>query len=154
VGGNERPVDLAVIGGGITGAAVARDASLRGLSVALFEKGDFSSGTTSKTSRLIHGGLRYLEGYQFGLVAESLRERDWLFSRLPHLLLPLPILIPVYRGGRRGKGTVRLGMRLYDLLARRKETPRYGMPQERLRGGSRASGRRGLSGEPCITITS
>jgi glycerol-3-phosphate dehydrogenase len=127
VGGNERPVDLAVIGGGITGAAVARDASLRGLSVALFEKGDFSSGTTSKTSRLIHGGLRYLEGYQFGLVAESLRERDWLFSRLPHLLLPLPILIPVYRGGGRGKGTVRLGMLLYDLLARRKETPRYGM---------------------------
>jgi glycerol-3-phosphate dehydrogenase len=126
VGGNERPVDVAVIGGGITGAAVARDASLRGLSVALFEKGDFSSGTTSKTSRLIHGGLRYLEGYHFGLVAESLRERDWLFARLPHLLLPLPILIPVYRGGRRGKGTVWLGMLLYDLLARRKETPRYG----------------------------
>jgi len=126
VGGNERPVDLAVIGGGITGAAVARDASLRGLTVALFEKGDFSSGTTSKTSRLIHGGLRYLEGYHFGLVVESLRERDWLFSRLPHLLRPLPILIPVYRGGRRGRGTVWLGMRLYDLLARRKETPRYG----------------------------
>jgi glycerol-3-phosphate dehydrogenase len=65
VGGDERPVDLAVIGGGITGAAVARDASLRGLSVALYEKGDFSSGTTSKTSRLIHGGLRYLEGWDF-----------------------------------------------------------------------------------------
>ena len=100
--GLERPVDLAVIGGGITGAAVARDASLRGLSVDLFEKGDFSSGTTSKTSRLIHGGLRYLEGFHFGLVYESLRERNWLYSRLPHLLRPIPVLIPVYRGARRG----------------------------------------------------
>lgn len=124
--GLERPVDLAVIGGGITGAAVARDASLRGLSVDLLEKGDFSSGTTSKTSRLIHGGLRYLEGFHFGLVYESLRERDWLFSRLPHLLRTVPVLIPVYHGARRGMGTVRLGMRLYDFLARSKETPRYG----------------------------
>jgi glycerol-3-phosphate dehydrogenase len=126
VGGDERPVDLAVIGGGITGAAVARDASLRGLSVALYEKGDFSSGTTSKTSRLIHGGLRYLEGFHFGLVYESLRERDWLSSRLPHLIRPIPILIPVYRGGRRGMGKVWIGIRLYDFLARGKGTPRYG----------------------------
>ncbi|NNG47137.1 MAG: FAD-dependent oxidoreductase, partial [Deltaproteobacteria bacterium] len=126
MGGDERPVDLAVIGGGITGAAVARDASLRGLSVVLFEKGDFSSGTTSKSSRLIHGGLRYLEGFHFRLVYESLRERDWLSSRLPHLIRPVPILIPVYRGDRRGMGKVWIGMRLYDFLARGKETPRYG----------------------------
>jgi glycerol-3-phosphate dehydrogenase len=126
VGGDERPVDLAIIGGGITGAAVARDASLRGLSVALYEKGDFSSGTTSKTSRLIHGGLRYLEGFHFGLVYESLRERDWLFSRLSHLIRPIPILIPVYRGDRRGMGKVWIGLKLYEYLARRKGTPRYG----------------------------
>ncbi len=118
--------DLVVIGGGITGAAAVRDAALRGLSAALFEKGDFSSGTTSKTSRLIHGGLRYLEGFHVGLVSESLRERDWLAARMPHLLRPVPILIPVYRGDRRGLATVAVGMRLYDFLARRKATPRYG----------------------------
>lgn len=124
--GRERAFDVVVIGGGITGAAAVRDLALRGVRAALYEKGDFSSGTTSKTSRLIHGGLRYLEGFHFGLVAESLRERDWLAARLPHLLRPVPILIPVYRGDRRGMATVGVGMRLYDLLARRKATPRYG----------------------------
>ncbi len=118
--------DVVVIGGGITGAAAARDAALRGFSAALYEKGDFSSGTTSKTSRLIHGGLRYLEGFHVGLVSESLRERDWLAARLPHLLRPVPILIPVYRGDRRGMAMIGIGMRLYDLLARRKATPHYG----------------------------
>jgi len=118
--------DVVVIGGGITGAAAVRDAALRGLSAALFEKGDFSSGTTSKTSRLIHGGLRYLEGFHVGLVSESLRERDWLATRLPHLLRPVPILIPVYRGDRRGMALVGIGMCLYDFLARRKATPHYG----------------------------
>jgi glycerol-3-phosphate dehydrogenase len=147
VGGDERPVDLAVIGGGITGAAVARDASLRGLSVVLFEKGDFSSGTTSKSSRLIHGGLRYLEGFQFRLVYESLRERDWLSSRLPHLIRPVPILIPVYRGGRRGMGKVWIGMRLYDFLARGKETPRYGtLPAKEVARRVPGIRREGLSG--------
>ncbi len=124
--GDGRTFDVVVIGGGITGAAAIRDAALRGLSAALFEKGDFSSGTTSKTSRLIHGGLRYLEGFHVGLVSESLRERDWLAARLPHLLRPVPILIPVYRGDRRGMTMVGAGMRLYDFLARRKATPRYG----------------------------
>ncbi len=121
-----RVLDVAVVGGGITGAAAARDAVLRGFSVALFEKGDFASGTTSKTSRLIHGGLRYLEGFHVGLVAESLGERDWLFSRLPHLMKPLPILVPVYRGDRRGMAAVGIGIGIYDLLARRKTTPHYG----------------------------
>ncbi|GAB4374311.1 MAG: glycerol-3-phosphate dehydrogenase/oxidase [Deltaproteobacteria bacterium] len=120
----DREVDLAVVGGGITGSAVARDAALRGLSVALFEQGDFSSGTTSRSSRLIHGGLRYLEGFHIGLVRESLRERDWLFRRLPHLLRPLPILMPVYREDGRGMLRVRAGMLLYGLLARRSALPR------------------------------
>lgn len=120
----DREVDLAIIGGGITGSAAARDAALRGLSVALFEQGDFSSGTTSRSSRLIHGGLRYLEGLHVRLVGESLRERDWLFRRLPHLLRPIPILIPVYRGDGRGMLRVRAGMILYGLLARRSTLPR------------------------------
>lgn len=121
---SDREVDLAIIGGGITGSAAARDAALRGLSVALFEQGDFSSGTTSRSSRLIHGGLRYLEGFHFRLVGESLRERDWLFRRLPHLLRPIPILIPVYRGDGRGMLRVRAGMILYGLLSRRTTLPR------------------------------
>lgn len=120
----DREVDLAVVGGGITGSAVARDAALRGLSVALFEQGDFSSGTTSRSSRLIHGGLRYLEGFHVALVRESLRERDWLFGRLPHLLRPLPILMPVYREDGRGMFTIRAGMLLYGQLARRSALPR------------------------------
>ncbi|HEY6097417.1 MAG TPA: FAD-dependent oxidoreductase, partial [Candidatus Deferrimicrobium sp.] len=118
--------DLVVVGGGITGAAAARDAALRGLSTALFEKGDFSSGTTAKTSRLIHGGLRYLEGFHVGLVRECLGERDWVFARLSHLLKAIPILLPVYRGDSRGMTMVWAGMKIYDLLARRKATPHYG----------------------------
>jgi glycerol-3-phosphate dehydrogenase len=124
VTGDDREIDLAIIGGGITGSAAARDASLRGLSVALFEQGDFSSGTTSRSSRLIHGGLRYLERFHIGLVRESIRERDWLFRRLPHLLRPIPILIPVYRGDGRGMLRVRTGMFLYGVLARRTALPR------------------------------
>lgn len=132
---DELVFDLAVVGGGITGSAVARDAALRGLSVVLYERGDFASGTTSRTSRLIHGGLRYLEGLHLGLVAESLRERDWLFARLGHLLRALPILIPIYQGEGRRRSLVWAGITLYDLLARRKATPRYGMisPQEVVR---------------------
>lgn len=126
MGAVDRPVDLAILGGGITGSAVARDASLRGLSAALFEQGDFSSGTTSRSSRLIHGGLRYLEGLHFGLVRESLRERDWIHRRLTHLLRPVPVLIPVYRGDGRGMLRVRAGMFLYGLLARRTALPRPG----------------------------
>ena len=77
--------DLVVIGGGITGAATARDAALRGLSVLLVEKDDFAAGTSSRSSKLIHGGLRYLETYQFRLVAESVRERERMLTLAPHL---------------------------------------------------------------------
>lgn len=115
--------DVAVIGGGITGAAVARDAALRGFSTALFEKGDYGSGTSAKTTRLIHGGLRYLEYADFALVRESLRERDLLMRQAGHLLRPLPILLPSYRGGRRGLALVGAGMFLYDLLSPGKSTP-------------------------------
>jgi glycerol-3-phosphate dehydrogenase len=109
-------VDAIVIGGGMAGAGVARDLALRGASVALFEKGDFASGTSSKSSKLIHGGLRYLELMDFRLVRESLREKKTLERLAPHLVRPLPFLVPVYRGGTRGLVTVRIGMWLYDLL--------------------------------------
>ena len=118
-------VDAVVIGGGIAGAGVARDLALRGASVALFEKGDFASGTSSKSSKLIHGGLRYLELMDFALVRESLREKKTLERLAPHLIRPLPFLVPVYRSSRRGLVTVRIGLLLYDLLTPGKTTDRY-----------------------------
>jgi len=121
----QTPFDAVVIGGGMAGAGVARDLALRGASVALFEKGDFASGTSSKSSKLIHGGLRYLELGDFKLVRESLRERKTLERVAPHLVRPLPFLVPVYRGSRRGLILVRLGMWLYDLLTPGKATERY-----------------------------
>ena len=117
--------DAVVIGGGMAGAGVARDLALRGASVALFEKGDFASGTSSKSSKLIHGGLRYLELLDFRLVRESLREKKTLERLAPHLVRPLPFLVPVYRGSKRGLITVRIGMWLYDLLTPGKTTERY-----------------------------
>ena len=117
--------DAVVIGGGMAGAGVARDLALRGASVALFEKGDFASGTSSKSSKLIHGGLRYLELFDFKLVRESLREKKTLELLAPHLVRPLPFLVPVYRGSKRGLITVRIGMWLYDLLTPGRERERF-----------------------------
>lgn len=114
----EGTFDLLVIGGGINGAGIARDASMRGLRVALVEKGDFASGTSSKSSKLIHGGVRYLQQRDFRLVRVACRERDLLRRRLaPHLVQPLPFLFPVYRGDPVGIVTLGLGMWVYDLLA-------------------------------------
>jgi glycerol-3-phosphate dehydrogenase len=109
-------LDAVVVGGGMAGAGVARDLALRGVSVALFEKGDFASGTSSKSSKLVHGGLRYLELFDFALVRESLSEKKTLERLAPHLVRPLPFLVPIYPGGRRGLITVRVGLWLYDLL--------------------------------------
>jgi len=111
------PVDLLVIGGGITGAGIARDAALRGLRTALVDKGDFAGATSSRSSRLIHGGLRYLEQYDFHLVREASRERRLLLDLAPHLVRPLAFLFPVYRGARVAAWRLRAGMWLYDLLA-------------------------------------
>ncbi|HEX7788659.1 MAG TPA: glycerol-3-phosphate dehydrogenase/oxidase, partial [Methylomirabilota bacterium] len=122
---NDTELDAVVIGGGMAGAGVARDLALRGASVALFEKGDFASGTSSKSSKLIHGGLRYLELADFKLVRESLREKKTLERLAPHLVRPLPFLVPVYRGATRGLVKVRLGMWLYHLLTPGKSTERY-----------------------------
>ena len=109
--------DLLIVGGGIAGAGVAWDASLRGLSCALVEQGDFASGTSSKTSKLIHGGIRYLENLDFGLVRESLRERGTLLKIAPHRVRPLPFLIPVAGRFPRPWPVVRTGVALYGWLA-------------------------------------
>jgi len=109
--------DLLIVGGGITGASIARDATLRGLSVAVIEKGDFASGTSSRSSKLVHGGLRYLKGRHVRLVRESLRERGVLLKIAPHLVEPAPFFLPVYAGGRDGRLKLRLGLTAYDLLA-------------------------------------
>jgi glycerol-3-phosphate dehydrogenase len=109
--------DVAVVGGGITGAGIARDAALRGLRVALIEKGDLARGTSSASSKLIHGGLRYLEQLELGLVREGTRERSVLMKLAPHLARPLPFIFPIYRSSRAGPLKVAAGMWLYDALA-------------------------------------
>jgi glycerol-3-phosphate dehydrogenase len=109
--------DLLVIGGGITGAGVARDAALRGLRVALVEKQDFASGTSSRSSRLVHGGVRYLEHGQLGLVFESSRERRTLQRIAPHLVRPLAFTWPVYQGARVPRWKLGAGLLLYDVLS-------------------------------------
>ena len=113
----ETPVDVLVIGGGITGAGIARDAALRGFRTALVDKSDFGAGTSSHSSRLIHGGIRYLEQRAFHLVFEASRERRVLLKIAPHLVRPLAFLFPVYRGGRLPAWKLRAGMWLYDLLS-------------------------------------
>jgi glycerol-3-phosphate dehydrogenase len=119
--------DLLIIGGGVMGCAVARDAALRGLRVALFEKEDFGYGTSSRSTRLIHGGLRYLEIYDFGLVRQDLQEREILLKTAPHRVQPLPFLIPLYARSRAFRLKIRLGMWLYDLLSRGKSVPCHRM---------------------------
>ncbi|HUQ49060.1 MAG TPA: glycerol-3-phosphate dehydrogenase/oxidase [Gemmatimonadaceae bacterium] len=109
--------DVLVIGGGITGAGIARDAAMRGLKVAIVDKGDWGSGTSSRSSRLIHGGIRYLERGQVGLVRESVRERETLLRIAPHLVKPLEFTWPVYRGARLPKWKLRAGLTAYDMLA-------------------------------------
>ncbi len=109
--------DVLVVGGGITGAGVARDAALRGLSVALVERSDYGSGTSSKSSKLVHGGLRYLENLELGLVFEATRERYRLRRLNPNLVWPLPFVFPVYRTDRHSLFKIDIGLWLYDLLS-------------------------------------
>src|SRR5687768_96251 len=109
--------DLLVIGGGITGCGVARDAAMRGLRVALVERDDFASGTSGRSSRLVHGGIRYLEHGQLHLVHESIRERQTLLRIAPHLVKPLAFTWPIYDRARVGKRKLSAGLFIYDLLA-------------------------------------
>src|SRR5215470_13776991 len=94
--------DVIIIGAGVNGAGIARDAAMRGLRVLLLDKSDIGSGTTAASTRLIHGGLRYLEHLEFGLVRESLRERERLLHIAPHLVRPITMMIPIYQDGKRG----------------------------------------------------
>ena len=109
--------DLLIIGGGVTGACVARDAALRGYKVALVEKGDFANATSAHNSKLIHGGLRYLKNFELGLVRESLRERRVWQRIAPHLVRPLPFMIPLHGGSRKERATLGVGLTLYDVLS-------------------------------------
>ncbi len=109
--------DLLIIGGGITGAGAARDAASRGMKVALVEAQDFAQGTSSRSSKLIHGGIRYLENLEFGLVFEALSERRLLFEIAPHLVHPLRFVLPLYESSRVGMFKMGLGMWLYDALS-------------------------------------
>ncbi|MFH1208411.1 MAG: glycerol-3-phosphate dehydrogenase [Candidatus Omnitrophota bacterium] len=139
--------DLLVIGGGINGAAIAHLAAKRGMKVALLEKGDFASGTSSKSTKLIHGGIRYLENLEVDLVYESLRERHIQLTAAPHLVKPLPFVIPVYEGDKRPLWMMRFGVFLYDLLAGRyRVKPRKNLTREeviRLEPGIEQKGLKG-----------
>lgn len=109
--------DLVVIGGGITGAGIALDASSRGMKVLLLEKGDFASGTSSKSTKLIHGGLRYLKQFDFWLVKEVGSERAIVHKLAPHLVIPEKMLLPLIEGGSYGKWLTSIGLKVYDILA-------------------------------------
>ncbi len=115
--------DLLVIGGGVTGVGIALDASQRGLKVALVEKQDFAAGTSSRSTKLIHGGLRYLKQFEFALVREVGLEREIVYNNAPHIVIPEKMLLPIIKGGSLGKLPASIGLYVYDMLAgvRRKE---------------------------------
>ncbi len=136
----ERTFDLLIAGGGINGCGIARDAAMRGLSVALIEKNDFGSGTSGRSSRMIHGGVRYLEHGHFRLVAEASRERRILLRTAPHLVQPMEFVWPLYAGGRVPRWKLFAGLSLYDAFAAFRNTRRH----------ERLSARGVLAREPAI----
>ena len=141
-------VDVCVVGGGINGISVFRELALQGVNVLLVEKHDYCSGASAALSRMVHGGLRYLENGEFSLVRESLAERDRLLKNAPHLVAPLPTTVPVFdifsglangivrflglsrRPSRRGAVAVKAGLSIYDFLTRKRAL----MPRHRFRG--------------------
>ncbi len=139
--------DVIVVGGGINGTAIALEAQERGYRTLLVERNDFGSGTTSRATRLIHGGLRYLEHGELALVYESLKERETLLREMPHLVRPLRMLIPVYAGDERPSWKVRAGLTLYDALSLRKSLPRHrAVPRSALAAQAPGLSRQGLRG--------
>src|ERR1700687_1982465 len=114
--------DMIVVGGGVNGAGIARDAVGRGLSVLLVEKGDLAQGTSSRSGKLVHGGLRYLEYYEFRLVREALIEREVLLAAAPHIIWPMRFVLP-HSPEQRPAWLIRLGLFLYDHLGGRKKLP-------------------------------
>jgi glycerol-3-phosphate dehydrogenase len=113
---SEEEFDVVVVGGGITGAGVALDAATRGYSVALLERADFASGTSSRSSKLVHGGLRYLQNFDLGLVREALLERQLMVALAPHLVRPLPLVVPAFEGARPDR-MMGVGLNLYDVMS-------------------------------------
>ena len=141
------PFDFIVIGGGISGAGIAREAALAGYRTALIERSDFASGTSSRSSRLVHGGVRYLEHGHFGLVFESSRERRLLLQLAPHLVRPLAFTWPVYSGSRLPRWKVRAGLMLYDMLSLFRNVHRHeGLSADGIHGYEPALGTEGLRG--------
>jgi glycerol-3-phosphate dehydrogenase len=134
---SEDEFDVVVVGGGITGAGVALDAATRGYSVALLERADFASGTSSRSSKLVHGGLRYLQNFDLGLVREALLERQLMVALAPHLVRPLPLVVPAFDGARPDR-LVGVGLNLYDVMS---------VDRDRLRSrrGKRARAEQGQS---------
>lgn len=146
----QRRFDVLVIGGGITGAGIARDAARRGLDVALVERDDFASGTSSRSSRLVHGGVRYLEHGHLRLVFESCRERRILLRLAPHLVRPLQFTWPVYEGARIPRWKLRAGLMLYDLLALfRNVAPHRGLDAQEVADAEPMLARQQLLGGAC-----
>mgnify|MGYP003884692899 FL=1 len=142
-------VDVLVIGGGINGAGIARDAGRRGLRVAVVEMGDLASGTSSRSSKLVHGGLRYLEQFEFSLVFEAVSERRILMDIAPHLVNPLGFLFPVYKGDRRSLTTITAGMVVYEGLSLFRSPQRYRkLKPKHLAEEEPALTREGLKGAP------
>ena len=117
--------DVVVVGGGITGAGVALDAATRGYSVALLERADYASGTSSRSSKLVHGGLRYLQNFDLGLVREALLERQLMVALAPHLVKPLPLVVPAFDGAHPDR-LVGVGLNLYDVMSRDRDRKRRG----------------------------
>jgi glycerol-3-phosphate dehydrogenase len=113
---SDEEFDVVVVGGGITGAGVALDAATRGYSVALLERADYASGTSSRSSKLVHGGLRYLQNFDLGLVREALLERQLMVTLAPHLVRPLPLVVPAFEGARPDR-LVGVGLNLYDVMS-------------------------------------
>ena len=146
------PFDVVVVGAGVNGVAIARDAALRGLRVAVVEQDDICSGVSAWSGRLVHGGLRYLEHRDFGLVRESLRERELLFRLAPHLVKPVRLLMPFYRHNRRSPKLIRLGMALYDALSFDKKTARHEiLSRDGVRARFPGIGDDGLTGSAVFT---
>ena len=116
---------IAIVGGGINGVGVAWELARKGYKVTLFERGRCGERTSSATTKMIHGGLRYLEGLHIGLVRESLRDRAWLLQHLPELVKPIEILLPIYKDSPRSRFEIAIGLTLYDLLAGRANIRRH-----------------------------
>lgn len=113
----DKKFDVLVIGGGITGAGIALDAATRGMEVALVEMQDFSAGTSSRSTKLVHGGLRYLKQFEVKMVAEVGKEREVVYENGPHVTTPEWMLLPLHQGGTFGKFSTNIGLRVYDFLA-------------------------------------